>query len=82
MKKSAKKTTPSKSKSPAKSASKYEYVELSKVSLTSSEPCHFYGVIVDATFPFKKHADLFECFLKVIDPTLKPASGQKKQDWA
>ena len=66
----ARKTTPSKSRSPGKANSKYEYVELNKASLTSSEPCHFYGVIIDATFPYKCNADRFICSLKVVDPTL------------
>ena len=70
MPKSARKSTPTKSRSPAKSNSKYEYVELNKASLTSSEPCHFYGVIIDATFPYKVNADRFICSLKVVDPTL------------
>jgi hypothetical protein len=43
---------------------------------------HFYGVIIDATFPFKKSSDMFECYLKVIDPTLKPSGGKGKQEWA
>ena len=70
MPKSNRKSTPTKSRSPAKSNSKYEYVELNKASLTSSEPCHFYGVIIDATFPYKVNADRFICSLKVVDPTL------------
>jgi hypothetical protein len=70
MPKSARKSTPNKSRSPGKAASKYEYVELNKASLTSSEPCHFYGVIIDATFPYKVNADRFICSLKVVDPTL------------
>ena len=48
----------------------YEYVELSKASLSSSTPCHFYGVIIDATFPYKVKSDKFICTLKVVDPTL------------
>jgi len=79
VKKSGKKTTPSKSKSPGKPNTKYEYVEFGKVSVASTEPVHFYGVIVDATFPFKKSSDMFECFLKVIDPTLKPQSKGKNE---
>jgi len=70
MPKSARKSTPNRSRSPAKSAAKYEYVELSKASLTSSDPCHFYGVIIDATFPYKANTDRFICSLKVVDPTL------------
>ncbi|MFN7881207.1 MAG: hypothetical protein ACK5NI_01860, partial [bacterium] len=50
---------------------KYEYVEISKASLTSAEPCNFYGVIIDATFPYKRE-NKFICSLKVIDPTLNP----------
>jgi hypothetical protein len=38
--------------------------------LTSSEPCHFYGVIIDATFPYKVNNERFICSLKVVDPTL------------
>ena len=79
MGKSAKKQTPSR-KSPAKSHNKYEYVELNKTSLTSGDQNnHFYGVIVDATFPYKVKADRFICVLKVIDPTLNPKT---KQDYA
>ena len=25
---------------------------------------------------------MFECYLKVIDPTLKPSGGKGKQEWA
>ena len=41
-------------------------------------------MIIDATFPFKKSADCFECYLKVIDPSLKPQAGgaKGKQEWA
>jgi len=70
MPRSARKSTPNKSRSPARQQTKYEYVELSKASLTSSEPCNFYGVIVDATFPYKVNSERFICSLKVVDPTL------------
>lgn len=43
---------------------------MSKASTLQSEPCHFYGVIVDATFPYKVNSDRFICSLKVVDPTL------------
>jgi len=80
MKKAGKRSTPSRPKSPAKSNNKYEYVELNKTSLTSGEQNnHFYGVIIDATFPYKVKQDRFICVLKVIDPTLNPKS---KQDYA
>jgi len=69
MAKSARKT-PSKSKSPAKAANKYDYVELSKASLTSSAPTNFFGVIIDATFPYKVNSERFICSLKVVDPSL------------
>jgi len=65
--------TPTRPRSPAKN-SKYEYVELSKASLASADPSHFYGVIVDATFPYKVQADRFICSLKVMDPTLNSKS--------
>ena len=71
MPKSARKSNPTKSRSPAKSNSKYEYVELNKAPLSSSsDQYHFYGVIIDATFPYKVSADRFICSLKVVDPTL------------
>jgi len=46
--------------------------------LTSADPCHFYGIIIDATFPYKVHADRFICTLKVIDPTLHPKTGKQE----
>jgi len=72
MKRSSAKKTPTKPRSPGKKSGdpKYNYVELSKASLASTELNHFYGVIVDATFPYKVNADRFICSLKVIDPTL------------
>jgi len=54
------------------SSSANEYVELSKASLTSSDTCNFFAVIVDATFPYKVSQDRYICSLKVIDPTLNP----------
>jgi len=63
----------------AKSNLKYEYVELNKASLTSADPVNFYGVITDATFPYKINSKRFICSIKVIDPTLNP---KNKQDWA
>lgn len=45
------KTTPKKT---VKGGDKYNYTELAKVSGTSTELCNFYGVIVDASFPYKK----------------------------
>jgi hypothetical protein len=58
------------------SSTKYEYVELSKASLATSEACNFYGVVVDATFPYKREK-FYVCSLKVIDPTLNPKTGSQ-----
>jgi hypothetical protein len=64
------KVTPNKSRSPVKSAQKYEYTELNKASLmSSSQELHFYSIIIDATFPYKSHSDRFLCLLKVVDPS-------------
>ena len=64
-------STPNRKSSPGKSSSKYDYVELSKAKLTTEDLCNFYGVIVDATFPYQVKADkMFMCILKVVDPTL------------
>lgn len=70
---SVKKSTPSRPKSPAKSNNKYEYTELQKTQVSSPDnDNHFYGVIIDATFPYKVKQDRYICVLKVIDPTLNP----------
>lgn len=61
----------SKSKSASKGLSKYNYDELAKIDADSIESCNFYGVIVDATFPYKVSKDRYICSLKVIDPTNK-----------
>jgi len=68
MPKAARKGTPTK-RSPGKSSNRYDYQELNKVLLSSSSECHFYGVITDATFPYKVNADRFICSLKVVDPS-------------
>ena len=46
-------TTPSKEVVAKKDSHKYKYAELSKASLTTSESHHIYGVVIDATFPYK-----------------------------
>ena len=73
MKRSSAKKTPTKPRSPSRKegTSRYNYHELNKAPLSSADPVHFYGVITDATFPYKVHADRFICSLKVIDPTTK-----------
>ena len=64
-----------KSSTPSKSAQKskghrYEYTDLGKVSVTSSDTHHVYGVIVDATFPYKSNNDKYVCSLKIVDSSL------------
>ena len=38
--------------------------------MTSSEPQHIYGVIIDATFPYKTNQERYICSLKIVDPSL------------
>ena len=77
---SAKKSqTPPKSAKKAK-GQKYDYVELGKASLSSVEPQNVYGVIIDASFPYKTNSKLYVCSLKIVDQTLN-ASG-KNSDYA
>jgi len=64
-----KSTTPVKS-APKTKGQRYDYTELGKVSVTSSDTHHVYGVIVDATFPYKANSEKFICSLKIVDPTL------------
>ena len=67
---SAKKsTTPTKGAAKSK-GHRYDYSELAKASLVSEDTHHVYGVIVDATFPYKSNKDKYCCSLKVIDPSL------------
>ena len=54
----------------AKTNQKYEYTDLAKVSLTSTELHNVYGVIIDATFPHKVNQDKYVSSLKIIDPSL------------
>jgi len=70
-----------KSSTPIKSAvkakgQKYEYTELAKVSLTASEDHNVYGIIIDATFPYKVSADRYVCSLKIVDPSLHSKGGK------
>ena len=72
--------TGKKSSTPTKGAKKakgqrYEYTELAKASLTSTDYSHVYGVIVDATFPYKVNQSLYVCSLKIVDSSLS-ASGK------
>ena len=45
--------------------------------MTSGDPQHFYGVIIDATFPYKVNKQTYVCSLKVVDPSvhIKSAKG-------
>lgn len=38
--------------------------------MTSSEAQHVYGVIIDATFPYKTNNERYICSLKIVDPSL------------
>jgi hypothetical protein len=64
-----KSATPSKSVQKSK-GHRYEYTDLGKVSVTSSDTHHVYGVIIDATFPYKSNSDKYVCSLKIVDPSL------------
>jgi hypothetical protein len=65
---------------PATTSQKYEYTELNKVSLASSENHHVYGVVVDASFPYKHSSEKYICSLKIIDPTLHAKGGKATDD--
>ena len=43
---------------------------MAKASLADSRAQHVYGVIIDATFPYKVKKDKYICSLKVVDPSL------------
>lgn len=55
---------------------KYEYTELAKVSVTTSETHNVYGIIIDAAFPHKVAADKYVCSLKIVDPSLYSKGGK------
>ena len=78
---SAKKAqTPPKSAAKKAKGQKYEYIELGKASLSSEMAQNVYGVIIDATFPYKVNQKLYVCSLKIADPSLNTAS--KGSDYA
>lgn len=60
-----------------KRAQKYEYTELGKASLSTDLVSNVYGVIIDATFPYKVNQQLYVCSLKIIDPSLHTAMLSK-----
>lgn len=49
---------------------------MAKASLTSTDPQHFYAVVIDATFPYKTNQERYICSLKIVDPSLY-IKGQK-----
>ena len=78
---SAKKAqTPPKSAAKKVKGQKYDYVELGKASLSSVDAQNVYGVIIDATFPYKVNKSLYVCSLKIVDPSLN--TGSKGADYA
>lgn len=52
--------------------------------MTSGEAQNFYGVIIDATFPYKTNKDKYICSLKVVDPSqhVKGMKGTGGDDYA
>ncbi len=38
--------------------------------MTGGEPQHVFGVVIDATFPYKTNQDRYICSLKIVDPSL------------
>jgi hypothetical protein len=73
-------------KSAAKPAAKktagqrYSYAQLNQVGLSNMKSdANVYGVIIDATFPYKVNKGRFICSLKVVDPSL---NGSKNEDYA
>ena len=70
-----KSSTPTKTVAKAK-GQRYEYTELAKVPLTSSDFVHVYGVIIDSTFPYKVATDKYIVSLKIVDPSLHSKGGK------
>ena len=48
--------------------------------MTSSEAQHVYGVIIDATFPYKTNNERYICSLKIVDPSLYVKSQKGSGD--
>ena len=65
-----KSVTPTKAPPKAAKGQKYEYTELNKVSLTSTDTHNVYGVIIDASFPNKINSQNYVCSLKIVDPSV------------
>jgi hypothetical protein len=59
---------------------RYSYSQLNHVALAQGgSEANVYGVIIDATFPYKVNKGKFICSLKVVDPSL---NGVKTDDYA
>jgi hypothetical protein len=71
---------PSKSKAVKKVAGqRYTYNSLASVSAhDDKQDKHIYGVIIDATFPYKVSKNKFICSLKVVDSSLN-GTGKKNE---
>jgi len=63
-------TPPKSAAKKAKGGSKYEYADLAKASLSTTDAQNVYGVIIDASFPYKQNDKLYVCSLKIVDPSL------------
>jgi len=55
---------------------------LNKISLTSGDPCYFYGVIIDASFPYKSSKEKYICSIKIVDPSLHFKGGKETNEYA
>ena len=71
-----KSVTPTKATPKAAKGQKYEYTELNKVSLTSTDTHNVYGVIIDASFPNKVNSEKYVCSLKIVDPSVHSKGGK------
>ena len=48
--------------------------------LSSQEAQNVYGVIIDASFPYKANSNLYVCALKIVDTSLN--TGTKASEFA
>ncbi len=48
--------------------------------MTSADPQHIYGVIIDATFPYKTNQDRYICSIKIVDSSLYVKSQKGSGD--
>jgi hypothetical protein len=48
---------------------RYEYREIGNIEGETQEAVNFYGVVIDACFPYKVDEKKYMCYLKVVDPT-------------